>query len=79
MKPEILVLDEWIGAGDRTFQAKAQQHMRDFVGSAGIVVIASHSAPLIRNVCNRALWIDRGTMQCFGEVDEVVRAYEASA
>lgn len=78
-QPEILILDEWIGVGDLAFQKKAQAHMRDFVGGAGIVIIASHNPALIRGVCNKGAWIDRGSLRMFGDVEEVLAAYESGS
>ncbi|MCB1506288.1 MAG: ABC transporter ATP-binding protein [Hyphomicrobiaceae bacterium] len=78
-QPEILILDEWIGAGDMAFQKKAQTHMQNFVDGAGIVIIASHNAALIRNICNKAAWIDRGSMRMLGDVEEVLAAYESGS
>lgn len=69
--PEILLLDEWIGAGDKEFQGKARDRMNDMVNDAGITVIASHHRQLIRKVCGLALWMDKGKMRAFGPVDEV--------
>jgi len=79
IQPEVLILDEWIGAGDMAFQKKAQAHMKGFVEGAGIVIIASHNPGLIRNVCNKAAWIDRGSLRMIGDVEEVAKAYEAAS
>ncbi len=75
--PEILLLDEWIGAGDAEFQKKARERMRQLVAHAGITVIASHNRSLLRNVCDVALWLDRGVMRAFGPIDEVYDAVDA--
>lgn len=69
--PEILLLDEWIGAGDKEFQAKARDRMNEMVDDAGITVIASHHRQLIRKVCSLALWMDKGRMRAFGPVEDV--------
>src|SRR4249919_269279 len=54
---EILLLDEWIGAGDAQFLEKAVKRMSSFVESAQILVLASHSATLLRRVANKAIWM----------------------
>ncbi len=69
--PDVLLLDEWIGAGDSNFQSKAATRMNTLVKNAGIVVIASHNRSLIKRVCDRAIWLDGGEMKAFGEIDEV--------
>ncbi len=58
--PDILIMDEWIGTGDKEFRAKAQKRMREFADMAGILVIASHSEPLLNAVCNRRILVEKG-------------------
>lgn len=69
--PEILLLDEWIGAGDSSFQKKAAARMNGLVEEAGITVIASHNRSLLKRVCDRGIWLDQGEMRAFGPIDEV--------
>lgn len=57
---DILLLDEWLGVGDASFQAKAQQRMATFVSSAGTVILASHNAKLIEQNCDRVLTFSKG-------------------
>lgn len=64
--PQILVLDEWIGAGDRSFQQKAKARMDEFVDKAGIVILATHNAQLARRVCSKALVLEKGRVKSFG-------------
>ena len=78
-EPEILLLDEWISAGDASFRAKASERMKSFVGKAGILVLASHSRQLLLDNCNRALWIDRGKVRAEGAVKAVLDDYEADS
>lgn len=75
--PEILLLDEWIGAGDSNFQAKAARRMNDLVGKAGIVVIASHNQGLLKRICDKAIWLDQGKIRAFGEIDDVFEKMKA--
>ncbi len=69
--PEILLLDEWIGAGDTNFQTKAAKRMNSLVERAGITVIASHNRNLLRKVCDLGMWLDAGRMRAFGPIDQV--------
>ncbi|MCH9751840.1 MAG: ABC transporter ATP-binding protein [Alphaproteobacteria bacterium] len=69
--PEILLLDEWIGAGDAKFQKKAAERMNGLVDQSGITVIASHNRNLLRNVCDLGMWLDYGVVRAFGKIDEV--------
>lgn len=51
--------------------------MREFVTGSNIVVLASHSLPLLQQWCNRAILLDRGRVTAMGSVDEVISAYQA--
>ncbi len=75
IEPEILLLDEGIAVGDAAFMGKAQQRLREFVESSGIMVLASHSDPIVRSFCNKAVLMERGRIVRFGSVDEVLSAY----
>ena len=67
LEPDILLLDEWIGAGDAGFVEKASKRMNDMVHSAKIVVLASHAESLIRSVSNKLLVLDKGRATYFGD------------
>lgn len=75
--PEILLLDEWIGAGDANFQKKAATRMNRLVDKAGITVIASHNRNLLRNVCDIGIWLDQGSIKAYGPIDEVYKKMDA--
>jgi ABC-type polysaccharide/polyol phosphate transport system ATPase subunit len=76
LRAEILLMDEWLGAGDAGFLAKARQRMEDFVSATSILVLASHSMALLQEWCNRAILLDQGRIVAAGGVAEVVAAYE---
>jgi len=76
IEPEILLLDEGIGAVDAAFMAKARVRLQELVKRSGILVFASHSNDFLAQLCNTALWIDHGEIREAGLVDEVVEAYE---
>ena len=76
IEPEILLLDEGIGAVDAAFMAKARGRLKELVERSGILVFASHSNEFLAQLCDTALWIDHGTLRAAGAVDEVVGAYE---
>ncbi|MBO9186476.1 ABC transporter ATP-binding protein [Rhizobium sp. L80/93] len=78
IQPDILLIDEGIGAGDAAFLAQAKERMRTFIGSAGILVLASHSNELIREWCSEGLWLEHGRVRMRGPVDDVLAAYTAS-
>lgn len=74
-EPEVLILDEWLSAGDTAFRKKATERMRAFVDKAGILVLASHSPSLLADTCKRALWLDAGRVRAEGKVNEILKAY----
>ncbi|WP_216896904.1 galactan export ABC transporter ATP-binding subunit Wzt/RfbE [Nocardia alni] len=74
--PEILLLDEGIGAVDAEFMKKARNRLRDLVARSGILVFCSHSNEFLAQLCDTAIWIDHGNMRMRGDIEEVVRAYE---
>ena len=78
VRPEILLMDEWIGAGDAAFFAKAQQRMADFLSATSILTLASHSLPLLQEWCNRAVLLDHGRITAMGSVEEVAAFYTRS-
>jgi ABC-type polysaccharide/polyol phosphate transport system ATPase subunit len=76
IQPEILILDEWLGAGDAQFLGKAQQRMREFVDGSSIVVLASHSLDLVAQWCGRVIYLRSGEIRAIGPVDEVIECYK---
>jgi ABC-type polysaccharide/polyol phosphate transport system ATPase subunit len=73
--PDILVLDEAIGAGDAHFIEKATQRAKKLYERASIIVMASHDPGILQHLCNKALWLDHGNIVKAGPVSEVVEAY----
>src|SRR3954469_15973120 len=73
--PEILLMDEWIVAGDAGFLAKAQHRIEAFVKRASILVLASHSIEICKKWCTKAVWMERGQIKMFGDIESVVTAY----
>jgi ABC-2 type transport system ATP-binding protein/lipopolysaccharide transport system ATP-binding protein len=74
--PDILLLDEGIGAGDQAFLNKAKERLETFTAQAGIIVLASHSADLLRSMCRNAVLMERGRITAVGETNEVLETYE---
>jgi ABC-type polysaccharide/polyol phosphate transport system ATPase subunit len=79
VQPDIVVMDEMIEAGDESFIQKAQKRIGDLLERTRILVLASHSQRIIRNFCNKALWLERGQVRMLGPVDDVLLAYERAA
>jgi len=75
VRPQILLMDEWLAVGDENFKHKAEERMRTLVQSTNILVIASHSRELILETCNRVLWLEHGKIRMDGPAADVVAAY----
>jgi ABC-type polysaccharide/polyol phosphate transport system ATPase subunit len=77
--PEILILDEMIGAGDAAFLARANERLKQFLGKAGILVIASHATPILRQWCNKGMLLEHGKLIAYGPIEEVIALYAGAA
>jgi lipopolysaccharide transport system ATP-binding protein len=78
LRPEILLLDEWLSVGDEAFRAKAEQRLTDMIQSTRILVLASHSKELISSICNRVLWLEHGRVRMHGDCATIVASYFGS-
>lgn len=75
IRPEILVMDEWLSVGDDRFNQKAAKRLEEMVEHSQILVIASHSRQLVEQVCNRVLWFEHGKLIADGDSREISSAY----
>lgn len=75
IRPNILIMDEWLSVGDESFRNKAESRMAELVSNAQILIIASHSKALIKNTCNRVIWLEHGKIKMDGNPEEVLTAY----
>lgn len=78
VEPEILILDEVLSVGDAKFQEKSQNRMKSLLGGNTTVLFVSHSADQVKNLCNKAIWLEKGNLIMQGPVDEVCDAYMKS-
>jgi ABC-2 type transport system ATP-binding protein len=74
--PEILILDEGIGAVDAAFLEKSKKRLAELVDRAGLLVFASHSDEFLRDLCDTAVWMEHGRIRMRGEIEEVLAAYK---
>lgn len=75
IRPAILLMDEMISTGDASFIEKARLRLKDVILNANIFVISSHVEGVIREFCNRVLWLEHGKVILDGSTDEVLNAY----
>jgi len=72
---DIMLMDEWVGTGDANFMARAKGRMQDRVDGSSIVVLASHSVGLLRDVCNKGVVLERGRNVFAGDIASALGAY----
>lgn len=72
---DIILMDEWVGAGDAEFMAKAKERMQSRVGGSKIVVLASHSVGLLRDMCNKGIVLEGGKLVHYGDIGSALSAY----
>ncbi|MER5729063.1 MULTISPECIES: ABC transporter ATP-binding protein [unclassified Streptomyces] len=73
---DVLMIDEALATGDRKFQIRSEERIRELRKEAGTVFLVSHSNKSIRDTCDRVLWLERGELLMDGPTEEVVSAYE---
>lgn len=76
--PDILLMDEWFMAGDSNFQSKARKRLENVINKSEIVVLTTHSMPIIRQWCTRVIWLKAGEIYADGPVEATVCRYEQS-
>lgn len=75
IQPEILLLDEVMAAGDAGFLAKAQKRMLELMNTTKIMVFVTHSMPSAVEFCNKAIWLEKGSIAAFGEPQQICDQY----
>lgn len=75
-QPDILILDEVLSVGDAAFQKKCIHRMGKFRDSGATVLMVSHSIDQVREICERALWLNKGQIESLGSADEVCTMYQ---
>jgi len=73
--PEVLLMDEWIMAGDASFLALAKKRIESFVENASILVLASHNDEILERWCNKAVLMNKGQVLFHGGVKDTLAAY----
>ena len=76
VEPEILIVDEILSVGDAQFQEKSRKRMLELMGGGTTVLFVSHSLDQIREMCNRVIWLENGTIKMMGNTKEICDAYE---
>jgi ABC-type polysaccharide/polyol phosphate transport system ATPase subunit len=77
--PDILLIDEVLAVGDANFQEKSKEALASFRRAGKAMLFVSHSAAAVRAMCDRAVWIDHGSVMMAGRVNDVLDAYQGRA
>ncbi|EKD73395.1 MAG: ABC transporter related protein [uncultured bacterium] len=76
IEPDILLIDEVFGAGDADFMEKARKKMVTLLNQSNIVVMANHADDVIRQFCNKAVYLEGGQVKYFGDVNTAFELYK---
>jgi lipopolysaccharide transport system ATP-binding protein len=74
-RPEVLLMDEWLGAADEEFEPRMVNRLNDLVSSSNILIIASHTVELLRKLCSRVVWLNQGRVEADGEPKDILPKY----
>jgi ABC-type polysaccharide/polyol phosphate transport system ATPase subunit len=75
VRPDITLMDEWLGVGDAHFLKKATERLHSLVHESSILLLASHSESLMRDICNRGVLMNQGHVIADGPIDDVMEQY----
>ena len=75
VEPDILIVDEILGVGDYKFRAKCEERIKNLISGGVTVLLVSHNTKSIKEMCSRALLLEKGQLVCIGDVDEVCAVY----
>jgi len=75
MEPDILLVDEALSAGDAKFKEKAAAKMAELVGQARTMILVSHALGTVRDMCNDAIWMNKGRLMIRSEPQHVINEY----
>jgi lipopolysaccharide transport system ATP-binding protein len=73
--PDILILDEVLSVGDESFKNKCKWRLKKFWNSDATILVVSHDLTLIKDSCDRAIWLDKGRLRFTGDTSEAIRLY----
>lgn len=76
VNPDILILDEVLSVGDGRFRDKSEKKMKEIMKNGTTTILVSHSLSQIQRTCNKVLWLDKGKVKDFGDVNKVCEEYK---
>jgi ABC-type polysaccharide/polyol phosphate transport system ATPase subunit len=76
VKPDILIVDEVLSVGDEAFQHKSAARMNEFREQGATILLVTHNMATMQKMCQRAMWLDHGTMRLVGTAQMVAEEYQ---
>lgn len=76
--PDILIVDEVLSVGDFRFQEKCEQRIQNMMDNGTTVLFVSHSIDQVKKICNKAVWLEKGSLKMMGDVEEICSIYAGS-
>lgn len=73
--PDILIVDEVLSVGDFVFKAKCRERIEELRKNGTAILLVSHNVGEVREICSRAIWLEKGMVQMDGPCMEVTEAY----
>lgn len=74
-QPEIILLDEWLSTLDDEFLQKAKAKLKELAVNSKVLVMTSHQADVLKDLCNKAIFMEHGKLVAFGPLAEVLAKY----
>jgi ABC-type polysaccharide/polyol phosphate transport system ATPase subunit len=75
MEPDILLIDEALSVGDARFRRRSARKMRQLCRQDRTVVLVSHALGTVKQLCDKAIWLDHGELKMWDDAEAVVDAY----
>jgi len=76
VNPDILIVDEILAVGDAPFQEKSKRRMMELMGGGTTVLFVSHNIQQVREMCDKAVWLEHGMIKMQGQAQDVCDAYD---
>ena len=77
VKPQILIIDEILAVGDQSFQEKCINHIYDMKRQGVTIILVSHSLDIMRKLCTRIVWMQKGQVRAQGSAEAIIQEYLA--
>ncbi len=77
VNPDILIVDEVLEVGDMRFRRKCNERMQQMLSGGTTLLFVSHNIEAVKNLCEKAVWLDHGEIRMIGDAQEICETYQA--